>query len=152
VLDSIMQLLALIPTRLYDNNKISMPQVRRTFMVSKRRHGFDTKVSLWIESLSLQGAGRRNYYRVLGGAGSRHNLTVKRDKDLQVSSCSEKRISKNYQDWGHSRSSWIKRQGNGIISRNFDGPRASGESECPERASRRLDLATNNNSKKTFRN
>jgi len=130
VLDFTMQLLALIPTRLYDNNKISLPQMWRSFMVSKRRNRFDTKVSLWVESLFVPGAGRWNYYRVLRRASSRYNLTVKRDKDLQMSSCGEKRASENYQNWGYSRPSWIKGQGNGITSRNFDGSRASGEGEC----------------------
>lgn len=146
-----LQIMALIPTRLYDN-KISMPQVRRSLVVSKRRHRFNSKVPLWFESIPVSRAGRRNYHRVLRRAGTRGNPPIEGNENLQVSACSTQHIPANNKDWRDSGSSWIKGKRNSISSRNINGPRATRARKCAKRASRRVDLAIDSDSQKTFRN
>ena len=151
MLDSGLQVIALIPTRLHDN-KISMPQVRRSLVVQKRRQRSHTTLPLWTAPIPVSRTTGRNYDSVLRGAGSRCDSTIEGNQDLQVPAGSEKRLPGRNYDWGHSVTNWIAGQGNGIASRHTDGQGTAGACECKEGSSRRLNLATDDSRKRFIRN
>lgn len=151
MLDFGMQLLALTPTRPNDNT-IPMPQVRRIFLVRKRRQGFNPTLSLRAVSIPVSRVGGRNYRDVLRGAGTRYYVTSGGDKNTQMSHSGSQCLSGDNQNRGDSGTNWIERERNGLTGGHVDGPGAFRASGCKERASRWVDLAVDCYGSKTFRN
>lgn len=151
MLHSRLILLELLPTRSNDH-KISLPQMRRAFMVRERWQRLTTKMSLWSASLPVSGAAGRRYRDALRSAGSRCLPPEDRHEDLPLSGSSKERISTDNQDRVNSGGNWIERKGNGIASCDLDGQRTIRASRRKKRFARWIDLAINRNSTKTTRN
>ncbi len=151
MLDFAMQLSALIPTRPNDN-AISMPQVRRVFLVRERWRGFNSTLSLWTAPVPVSGTGGRHYCDVLRGAGARYNVTGERDENTQVSHSGSQRLPGDNQDRGDSEANWIKRERNGVSRSHIDGQGVARTGRGPKRAVRWVDLAIDSCGSKTIRN
>ena len=150
VLEFQLQIRALIPTSLHDN-KISMPQVRRSLVVSKTRRRFNSTLPLWTTPLPSKRATGRDYHTVLRCACTRRNTTIEGHQDLQMLVGSSKRSPRDNQNRGNSKTNWITRQRNGIAGRHTHGQGTVGTCKCKKRSLRGIDLATDSRGTKTIR-
>ena len=127
MVDFIRKLTAVIPTR--PNEKVYLPKVRKqALMVRRRRRRSHTTVFVWVNSLFVSGNRRGCYGAALRRASAGCDHTFARYKDLQVSACCKERAPCYNSHRGDSGGSWITGEGNGIVSSNLDGSRATGKS------------------------
>ena len=144
MLDFRLTLLALIPTRLYE--EVPMPQVRSgTQLVRTGRRRPDPAMSVWANALSISRTGGRDYRIALRCAGAGCHLTVKGHQDLQMFAGSPQCLSGYDTHRGHSSEHWIKGKGNRIASRHSYGAWTTGTGCSKEGVTGRINMEANSN-------
>ena len=139
------QINTLIPTR--RNEKISLPKVQECAqLVRARWRRSSTEMSVRVDQLFVQRTGGRDYSDAIRRASARCHLTVRGDQDSQMPFGSQECAPGDDSYWGHRDENWIKRQRNGILGGDINGPRTTGACCCTQGAVRGFSVEADSDS------